>query len=339
MQKILKYIILFGIFTLPLINSRITELLGLSFSMPVSGNYEFTKVMFFNIWSSLVISLFFIQKFLFKNSPSLKGRGLGDELILFYIIIIISTIFSESPITSFLGNSEKSHSFLMWSNLVGLFIVFKSLFLSPVGGKYPKGDRGIISFPLLIKTFILSGIFVSIIGLKEYFFPTFDYGELGNRLFSTFGHPNYLGIFLVALLPFLYQKEGIINKIIILLFIITLLLTKSFIAIFLFIIFNIYISPFFKGSTRRGRDYLPLFILLFVFGFSLIYNFLPEKLHSFISRYFIWETTLRIIFSDFKIFLFGGGLDTLTFYFSITLNQNIFIYLKIYDIQQIDLII
>ena len=332
MQKLLKYIILIGIFTLPIINSRITELLWFSFSMPVDWNYEFTKVIFFNIWSSIVILLFFIQQIL-KNSPSLQRRGLGGGLIFFYIILLTSTIFSESPIISFLWNNEKSHSFLMWSNLVWLFIVFLSSFSIKGSTWGTKGmDYNGISFPTIIKNFIFSGIFVSIIWLKEYFYPTFNYWDLWNRLFSTFGHPNYLSIFLVSLIPFVYQKKWIINKIIILLFIITLILTKSFIAIFLFLVFNLFyfwnLSPFFKGSTHRGRDYLPLFIffLIILLWFSLIYIFLPEKLHSFISRYFIWETTLKIIFSYIKIFLIGWGAETLTHFFNNFKSEYIYIF-------------
>ena len=347
MQKLLKYIILFGIFTLPLINSRITELLWFSFSMPVSWNYEFTKVIFFNIWSSLVISLFFVTQIL--SSFSIKGstflwsmnkKGMDYKLLFFfYIILLTSTFLSESPIISFLWNPDKSHSFLMWSNLFWLFIVFSSL-LSLVKREYPKGERVIISFSQTIKTFIFSWIFVSIIWLKEYFFPTFNYGDLWNRLFSTFWHPNYLSIFLVSLMPFLYSslfsphlnspKRRGIKGIILFLFIITLILTKSFIAIFLFISFNIYyfmkLSPFFKGSTRRGRDYLPLFTILLIIWFTLIYIFLPEKLHSFVSRYFLWETTIRIIFSDIKIFLVWWGLETLTYFFDNFKSEYVYVF-------------
>ena len=342
MQKLLKYIILFGIFTLPLINSRITELLWFSFSMPVSWNYEFTKVMFFNIWSSLVIFLFFIQQIL-KNSPSLQGRGLGGGLIFFYIILLISTIFSESPIISFLWNNEKSHSFLMWSNLVWLFIVFLSLFnTSPCLSLKERNSK--LLFNQIIKTFIFSWIFVSIIGLKEYFFPTFNYWDLANRLFSTFGHPNYLSIFLVGLMPFLYSPlltspQGI-KIIIFFLFLITLILTKSFIAIFLFFVFNLFYFwrlPSFsiKGSTflwsmnKKGMDYKCFSILIIwiiILWFSLIYIFLPEKLHSFVSRFFIWETTLKIIFSDIKIFFIGWGAETLTHFFNNFKSEYLYIF-------------
>jgi len=351
MQKLLKYIILFGIFTLPLINSRITELLWFSFSMPVSWNYEFTKVMFFNIWSSLVISLFFINSLVSLHLASPKGRGIIG-IFFFYIILLASTIFSESPIVSFLLNSDKSHSFLMWSNLVWLFIVFSSLFQPSPNLSQKERDNNKNFFNQIIKTFILSWIFVSLIWLKEYFFPTFNYWDLWNRLFSTFGHPNYVSIFLLALIPFLYynlspffkgstffwsmKKKGRDYWLLftILLFIITLILTKSFIAIFLFIVFIIIkgLKPSvnkFKNNkkillTSQHRA-LALCIFLTIL-FTLIYIFLPEKLHSFISRYFLWEATIRIIFSDIKLFLFWWGLETLTYFFDNFKSEYVYIF-------------
>ena len=302
MQKLLKYIILIGIFTLPIINSRITELLWFSFSMPVDWNYEFTKVMFFNIWSSLVISLFFIN--IFINKYKIK---LNIFIFFFYIILLISTFLSESPIISFLWNTDKSHSFLMWSNLVWLFIVFKNTL-----------DKEF--FSKIIKTFIYSWIFVSLLWLKEYFYPTFNYWDLWNRVFSTFWHPNYLSIFLVSLIPFLYQKKWYINKAILLLFIITLIFTKSLIALFLFLVFNIY---YFWKKIKYKKILISLIVLLW---FTLIYIFIPEKLHSFVSRFFIWETTIRIIFSDIKIFLIGWWTETLNIFFNSFKSEYVYIF-------------
>ena len=269
-------------------------------------------------------------------------------LIPFYLILLISTIFSESPIVSFLWNSEKSHSFLMWSNLVWLFIVFSSLFYTSPNLSSKERNKRNIFFSKIIKTFIFSWVFVSIIGLKEYFFPTFNYWDLWNRLFSTFGHPNYLSIFLVGLMPFLYwphltspYRRGIIG-----LFIITLIFTKSFIAIFLFLIFNLYYfynnlssfrikglgapwgwSTFLWSMSKKGMDYkfFSLFLIIILL-FNLIYIFIPEKLHSFVSRFFIWETTIRIIFSDIKLFLIGWWTDTLTLFFNNFKSEYMYIF-------------
>ncbi len=47
-----------------------------------------------------------------------------------------------------------------------------------------------------------------------------------------------------------------------------------------------------------------LYLLIIIIPFILIiFKYYPEKIHSFISRFYIWETTLKIILSKFKIFI------------------------------------
>lgn len=327
MQKLLKYIILVGIFILPLISSRITSLLWFSFSMPVDWNYEFTKVMFFNIWSSLIIVLFCINNIFSRERRTVFPTFL---IIFFYIFLSLSTFFSESPIISFLWNNEKSHSFLMWSNLIWLFLVFRTIFHSSPSLYQRESNNGNLDFNQIIKTFIFSWIFVSFIWIKEYFLPTFNYGDLWNRLFSTFWHPNYLSIFLLSLIPFLYNsifsfqissnKGRGIKGLILLLFIFTLILTKSFIAIFLFLIFNLY---YFWNKIKYKKFLISLITLLL---FSLIYIYLPEKLHSFISRYFLWEATVKTIFSDIKMFLIWWWTETLMYFFDNFKSKYVYIF-------------
>gem|GEM_PF-4965016 len=68
MQILIKILILFLFFTLPLIFSHISSFFVDEKNIfLINPNYEFSKVMFFNIFSSLIIILFFIQKILTKN--------------------------------------------------------------------------------------------------------------------------------------------------------------------------------------------------------------------------------------------------------------------------------
>ena len=60
--------------------------------------------------------------------------------------------------------------------------------------------------------------------------------------------------------------------------------------------------------------------------FIWIYIFIPEKLHSFISRYFLWETTIKIIFSDLKIFLIWWGTETLIYFFDNFKSEYVYIF-------------
>gem|GEM_PF-5138180 len=73
-----------------------------------------------------------------------------------------------------------------------------------------------------------------ILSLKEYFFPTFNYGTLGSRAIGTFGHPNYLSLYILLLLPFLTKKKYFS---LLLLTIVTLLFTKSLLGITLGVLF------------------------------------------------------------------------------------------------------
>jgi len=176
----------------------------------------------------------------------------------------------------------------------------------------------------LVTISLMSTFFVCIVGLKEYFFPTFDYGALSSRAISTFGHPNYLALFLVLFFPILLSKRKYIPLFI--LSSITLILTKSILGIVLGSIVCIY-SVFQKYSIHRARYFSIIIIILSVLIFVLSYYFIPpEKLHSFLSRIYLWETTIRIIFSDWRLFLFGGWPETLNILFNSFKSPYLYIY-------------
>ncbi len=174
----------------------------------------------------------------------------------------------------------------------------------------------------LIKTTIISSLFVALIWIKEYFLPTFNYWDLWNRALSTFWHPNYLALFILTIIPILIPNiinkfklnfKNIILIIITLLFIITLFLTKSAWWILIFIFYFLFFkTPSIPSPLRRGLGWGFIILLFFI----ILLNFwLITKLHSFLSRFFIWETTLRIIFSDIKNILIWSWLWTLEYIF------------------------
>ncbi|MDA9129022.1 O-antigen ligase family protein [Candidatus Gracilibacteria bacterium] len=69
-----------------------------------------------------------------------------------------------------------------------------------------------------------------------------------------------------------------------------------------------------------------LWLLILILIAIIIGKYFPEKLHSFLSRFYIWQTTLSIIFSDWKILLFGGGSETLSYIFEIFKAPEVYIY-------------
>ena len=85
----IKILIIILFVLLPLMNSHLIDLFWIKWGFYVAWNYEFTKVIFFNILSWIIFSLFFIKSFLNKNKIIIPNIA-----ILLSIILILSSIFS-----------------------------------------------------------------------------------------------------------------------------------------------------------------------------------------------------------------------------------------------------
>lgn len=137
-------------------------------------------------------------------------------------------------------------------------------------------------------------------------------------MISSLWHPNYLWIYFFSLIYLSYYnlKRNFYNKkyiILTIIFIVFLLFTKSltsFIVFFLFIINEIYLI--FK-TNKKIYWFSSLFIILIFIAFFIILY--PEKLPSFISRYYIYKSVLIGIISDTKIFFIWWGFETLDYIF------------------------
>ena len=301
MRKIREILLLILFFTLPLVHSHILDFLGIELWIYVQGNYQFKKVMFFNILSGIIISISLLSLWRKK-----KNIVIPATTYILVFILILSSYFSLAPFVSIFWNASKSHGSIMFLNLIGIFIVLinmKREFLKK-----------------LIFTMILSSLIVAIIWIKEFYFPAFNYWWLSNRALSTLGHPNYLSLYILLILPFLFSKNIItshVQKYILLsVLTFTLIITKSIWWIVLFIIYTLYkIIPTLSKKYKKI-----LFWIIAISGITgisyLIYDFsYITKLHSFLSRFFIWKTTISIIISDIKILFIWSGLETLEFIF------------------------
>jgi hypothetical protein len=198
----------------------------------------------------------------------------------------------------------------MFINLIGIFII-----LTNTQKKFNQK---------LITTTIISSILITIIWIKEYYFPTFDYWELGNRAISTFWHPNYLALYILIIIPFLFSKiytplsqweRGWGWGLLIVLSIL-LLLTKSAWGI---IILILYIWKIILNKiNKKNIKILYMICTIIIIMISSLYLYKTiwiSKLHSFLSRFFIWETTLKIILSDMKTLLIWWWIGTLELVF------------------------
>lgn len=318
-QKILWVLLWIFLIIITLIHSQLFTILWID-NFLVDWNYEYTKAMLFNI----ILPVFFILIILFWLFWKLKiniPKNVIFSLIIFYIILWLSTYLSTIPFQSLFWWVSKWHWFIFYNNLILFFLSIYILF-QYIWSKY------------ILKSLLFSTVLLSIVWINEYYFPSYDYWDLWNRLLSTLWHPNYVSWVLLMVIPYSIHllnnsfnlKNNLIQKyiffLITLLFFITLLLTKSFIAIFLVILYLIY-EFLWKRNIKIFSIITVLFIILW---WIFIFKYFPEKLNSFISRFYIWETTLKIIFSDIKIFFFWIWAENLILYFDNFKSVELYLY-------------
>ncbi len=309
-MKLTKILLTLLILTLPLIHGRVFQTLWFDFGFIVSGNFEFTKALYFNVFSCLIFLVFFIENILIWGNKLLLSLREKRVLIAIFITLWVSTYFSLSPFSSFIWDVEKWHTFLLISNLLWLYIVFRQI---------PYTQRAGI-----IYMFIASGLLACFLAIKELYYPSFDYWALWPRALWSFGHPNYLSGYLLLLLPFIFCSPSPFPKgriqvwikiSILLLFLLTIILCKSLIALFLSLLYILYVSGLWnRYITKTYLFSIALWTSLIILTYIWFQH--PEKLHSLISRWYLWETTLSIIFSDIKIIFLWAGLETLPYSFS-----------------------
>jgi len=301
-----RILLFFLCFTVPLIHTKFFDFLGFHTTLAVEGNFEFTKVMFFTSFTGL-LSLSFLWDIWTKKHT----LQLPQKLLYLSVWLLCYTLFSSligyDVFTSLFWSTDKGHSLLMFFDL---FIIALILF------QFPKSD-----IRKAVHISLISIFFVCFFALKEYFLPSFDYWELWLRAFGTLWHPNYLWALLVLSLPFLYRKNKYTP--LVLFVVATLIFSKSLLGIALFLAYTIYF--FWKKHISPLRFFWWGIIVWIIGIFALVY-FFPEKLHSFLSRMYIWETVMHIIFSDIKTLLFWGGLETLQVHFSSFKVPEVYIY-------------
>lgn len=316
--KLINILIVSLLILLPLINSHLFDLIWLKFWVYVDWNYEFSKAIFFNILSWIIVILFFL-----KNIN--KKIIIPKILYIISLILILSSFFSSFPITSLFWESWKWHWIILFLNLIWLSVIFIN---------QKESD-----FKKYINYWIFWLIFVIFFWIKEYYFPTFDYWNLSNRAIWTFGHPNFLALYLLIFIPLIIKnikeskikKSKFLNYTLLLFIIFTLLITQSIWWIFIFFIYIILLE-YLKHKKKINKKYLWIFAILLVFILSyIIYNFwIITKLSSFLSRFYIWKTTIVIIFSDIKNLIFWLWADTLRYTFDTYKLGELYIYENIW---------
>ncbi len=200
--------------------------------------FEFNKMVLTYILTS-IITFFWIAKMILSKKILFKKTIIDKFLIIFLISQFLSTLFSIDKRTSLLGYYSRFHGGLAST------ITYTLLYWAYVSNmNYQKTKKVLL---LLLS----SASIVSIWAIFEHFgksfscliFPEFGKFDVScwvqdvqNRVYATFGQPNWLAAWIITLIPiswsyFLTTKDRSIKKyfwlLLSIIFFITLLYTKS----------------------------------------------------------------------------------------------------------------
>lgn len=326
----------------------------------LQGNYsifELNKLILFRIFLLIIFLAYIAKIFIYEKIERRINSKLFTLLLLTGLFFFFSTIFSIHPWLSFWGSYGRQQGFYSIIHYL-LFLILFILSLT----NWKQINRIIIAI-------MLSSGFVCVYGLMQYFIIDplkWKEGALyTGRIFSSLGQPNFLGQYLIMVIPFSFFSFFFITRKIISRFCIFILIIAQFacliftysraawlgllISFTALIIFLFYINIF--GNKRKKAVYLFIsFILLFfIIIFSL--NFLQNKNQSRIAnanlvnrvksafnvnsgsnkiRIYYWQAALnRFKSAEWNRKLFGFGPEVLSSIFVSDYNSEWGIYEKI----------
>lgn len=278
------------------------------FGVPrVLWNFEFTKVTLINIFIPLLSIYFLIKNF---------KQKIYIPKIVFVIfgMFLISSFLAEFPFTNIFWNNIHWHWLLLFSNL----IIFFTILLNFEKNKIEKTIKYITFLsPIVFFLYILENI------------------NTDNFKIWFYDYPNYLALYSLMILPFILKRIwftinyyldnwGKQNKsfydffkwkyfyiIIFILLTISLFLTKITLAIIIYLLYLVY----FFSQNSLIKEYKKIFLIFWgiFISFVIIYilTWLQSDIQSFISKYFIWESSFKAFSGDFKNIVFWVWNDSL----------------------------
>jgi len=223
--------------------------------------FEFNKMVSVYFFTTLICSLW-LAKMLVKRKVIFQKTALDIPILTFLGAMSMSSIFSVDPRTSFLGYYSRFNGGLL------SLISYSLLYWAYVSNMDKKATL------TLLKITFLATLTSSVWAILEHFgrsfsclifpdFRVFDNScwvqDVQTRVYSTFGQPNWLAAWLVALIPLtwyfgikekkLHQKTGYF--LLFGVFLITLLFTKSRSGILAFVFSFLTFWAFYLASFKQ----------------------------------------------------------------------------------------
>ena len=282
--------------------------------------FEIGKLFIF----SILLLLLLVGLFFSKQKKTSYFHPVLYTACIYFLLIGISTITSDQTQLSFFGNLAR-HQGLATYILLAVFLFF-TLWQSFKKKKIQQ------SFNVIIFTSTIVCIFAL---LQSFNLDTtlWNKEEFLGRAFSTLGHPNFLGQFLVLVIPLLfyqlfkvqniYQKVVYFALIILHIDIVFLSGSRASLIAFYFSILAFFILRFIKSKKTKILFFViglifPIFFVISVnaFGNSAIIQNTPvlqrliineENNRSIYTRLILWKQGMQAIKEKW---LFGHGPDT-----------------------------
>jgi len=274
---------------------------------------------------ALLIIIFlagFLRKIIFKKNFKFRNSCLLIPLCIYSFSAVVSTFLSVSPELSLNGDLLRCESVFTLLSYVALVLMFSNLSINEE------------QFHLIVKTLLFSTFIISLYAIIQYagFNPTehfiVSFRSVEHRVGSTIGNSNFLGKFLVLVLPlyigYFFRAESRLEKIFMLTgFIfsfIALVFTftrSSWIGFFLSIILLLFLCRDYFFSSKIKKTVIPLAVLFaLIAGSGLsMYNekgkskdnffvlmkykikssFDTEKGMGSATRLYVWKKVLGVI--------------------------------------------
>jgi O-antigen ligase/tetratricopeptide (TPR) repeat protein len=309
--------------------NKIPQLISLSLLTaliynPFGSNiFELPKLQFLSIFLAITIITLIIYVLKNRKLEIRYNKIIYIILSLWLLSLLLSTIFSIAPSLSFWGSYYRLQGLYSHLVYIGFFLIFLHFL------KDKKAQKTFLKALILIASITaVHGIFQQI-GLGIFSKHTME--EFLNRSFSTFGHPNFFGQFLLfpiwISLYFLIKKKKIwpygITTVLLLT---SLLLTENRASILgLLAAAAIYILL----TIKAKKSFKILIVALMSTGvLSFIFIAAPST-RSLTTRLYIWEGAAKLI-TDHP--LIGSGLETFGLVFQRVTSSKFFELETLYSI-------
>ena len=278
-------------------NARLTVLIALAgiplVFLPLGGEFDhfyFPKVLAMSI---LLFSFLIIYIFNFKKIGNIiENDQINKSLLLYSLLLIISIFYADNVTLAIFGSRGRLEGIITIMMYMGLFLIAR--YSPKVNDKF---------FFLVLVTAII----VSIYGISQHFgFDPFIRDIIrtnwGYRSFSTMGNPNFLGSYLVLIIPIsIYffiikkQKVGLFFYAILLYCILCTSTRGSWLGTIASIISFVALHFLFYKITK---DEFNRYLIFFVFTLIIILLFNFQTEGELINRFLSIKNDAKILLTN-----------------------------------------